>query len=44
MFPACCFCQGTSVAQGLLKGHSMRLELTPVSSINLKNNGRVPVS
>ena len=34
MLPACCFCQRTCVAQGLLMGYLMRLELTLVSSIN----------
>ena len=31
MFPACCFCQRTYVAQGLLMGYSIRLELTLAS-------------
>ena len=34
MFPACCFHKRTYIAQGLVMGYSMRLELTHVCILN----------
>ena len=34
IFPARCFRQRTNMAQALLMGYSMRLELTPFCSLN----------